>query len=67
VQEEPRNMGAWRFMRSHLAELAATAAQPVTVRYVGRVETPSPATGFLKTHELEQHLLVDEAFARGTP
>jgi 2-oxoglutarate dehydrogenase E1 component len=66
VQEEPRNMGAWRFMRSHLAELAATAAQPVSVRYVGRVESPSPATGFLKTHELEQKLLVDEAFARGT-
>jgi len=66
VQEEPRNMGAWRFMRSHLAELAATAAQPVSVHYVGRVESPSPATGFLKTHELEQHQLVDEAFARGT-
>ncbi len=66
VQEEPRNMGAWRFMRSHLAELAATAAQPVSVRYVGRVDSPSPATGFLKTHELEQHQLVDEAFARGT-
>ncbi len=66
VQEEPRNMGAWRFMRSHLAELAATAAQKVSVRYVGRVESPSPATGFLKTHELEQKLLVDEAFARGT-
>jgi 2-oxoglutarate dehydrogenase E1 component len=67
VQEEPRNMGAWRFMRSHLADMAATAAQPVSVRYVGRVESPSPATGFLKTHELEQKLLVDEAFARGTP
>jgi 2-oxoglutarate dehydrogenase E1 component len=66
VQEEPRNMGAWRFMRSHLADLAATAAQPVKVQYVGRVESPSPATGFLKTHELEQHVLVDEAFARGT-
>jgi hypothetical protein len=37
----------------------------VKVQYVGRVESPSPATGFLKTHELEQHLLVDEAFARG--
>jgi 2-oxoglutarate dehydrogenase E1 component len=66
VQEEPRNMGAWRFMRSHLADLVATAAQPVKVQYVGRVESPSPATGFLKTHELEQHVLVDEAFARGT-
>ncbi len=66
VQEEPSNMGAWRFMRSHLVALAATAAQPVKVHYVGRVESPSPATGFLKTHELEQHVLVEEAFARGT-
>jgi 2-oxoglutarate dehydrogenase E1 component len=66
VQEEPRNMGAWRFIRSHLVELAATAAQPVKVQYVGRGKSPSPATGFLKTHEFEQRLLVDEAFARGT-
>ncbi len=29
-------------------------------------KAPSPATGFLKTHELEQHQLVQEAFARGT-
>src|SRR5208283_619961 len=39
VQEEPRNMGAWRFMRSYVAELAATAASPVSVQYVGRGES----------------------------
>jgi len=67
VQEEPTNMGARRFMMPHLAKIAAAAPQMVALRYVGRSESPSPATGFLKTHELEQELLVQEALARGTP
>jgi len=67
VQEEPTNMGPRRFMMPHLAKIAASARQTVTLRYVGRSESPSPATGFLKTHELEQQLLVQEAIARGTP
>jgi 2-oxoglutarate dehydrogenase E1 component len=66
VQEEPLNMGARRFMMPHLAKIAASAPQSVGLRYVGRSESPSPATGFLKTHELEQQLLVQEALARGT-
>jgi 2-oxoglutarate dehydrogenase E1 component len=67
VQEEPLNMGARRFIMPHLAKLAASAPQALMLRYVGRAESPSPATGFLKTHELEQRLLVEEAIARGTP
>jgi 2-oxoglutarate dehydrogenase E1 component len=67
VQEEPLNMGARRFIMPHLAKLAASAPRPLGLRYLGRAESPSPATGFLKTHELEQKLLVEEAISRGTP
>jgi 2-oxoglutarate dehydrogenase E1 component len=53
VQEEPRNMGAWGFMRERIAKL----------RYVGRDENSSPATGSKKLHDAEQAALVDGAFA----
>jgi 2-oxoglutarate dehydrogenase E1 component len=52
VQEEPRNMGAWRFMSERIAQL----------RYVGRDENSSPATGSKKLHDAEQAALVDAAF-----
>jgi 2-oxoglutarate dehydrogenase E1 component len=52
VQEEPRNMGAWRFMNERITQL----------RYVGRDENSSPATGSKKLHDAEQAALVDAAF-----
>ena len=65
VQEEPKNMGAWRFVFPLLTEAVNTARKQVTVGYVGRVESASPATGFAKAHELEQKLIVNEALSRG--
>jgi 2-oxoglutarate dehydrogenase E1 component len=64
VQEEPRNSGAWRFLLEPLTELLRE--RTVRLKYVGRPETASPATGFLSTHQYEQKLLVEEAFARGS-
>ena len=66
VQEEPRNMGAWRYVFPLLTELVTGASKTLTVGYVGRVESASPATGFMKTHVLEQKLIVEEAMSRGT-
>ena len=66
VQEEPRNMGAWRYIFPILTETAAGASKTLTVGYVGRVESASPASGFAKAHQLEQNLIVDEALSRGT-
>jgi len=66
VQEEPKNMGSWRFMFPLLTDLASGAKQQdLKVGFIGRVESASPATGFLKAHELEQRLIVDEAISRG--
>ena len=67
VQEEPQNMGAWSFVFPFLTRLASSAKQALPIRFVGREASASPATGFLKTHELEQTLLVEAAMSRGQP
>ena len=54
AQEEPRNMGAWRFVQENM---------PRAVRYAGRPESASPATGSLKRHQQEQADIIEEAFA----
>ena len=60
LQEEPENMGPWRFMydRSHEIENAG-----YKVRQVCRVESGSPATGSGVIHMQELTDLLDEAFA----
>jgi 2-oxoglutarate dehydrogenase E1 component len=67
VQEEPQNMGAWSFVLPYLTRLTSSARQALPIRFVGREASASPATGFLKTHELEQTLLVEAAMSRGQP
>jgi 2-oxoglutarate dehydrogenase E1 component len=57
VQEEPRNMGAWTFLRPHLAEILGR--EP---RYVGRPENDVPAVGSHRMHGIEQERIVAEAF-----
>src|SRR5215831_7810042 len=56
VQEEPKNMGAWRYMLPLLQELIAS--RPARLQFVGRVESASPATGFYEAHVLEQKQIV---------
>jgi 2-oxoglutarate dehydrogenase E1 component len=56
VQEEPRNMGAWDFVRGRLAAVIGKH-----VRYVGRDAAASPATGFPRIYQREQSAIVDIA------
>jgi len=63
VQEEPRNMGAWRFMREQLEPIADATRREV--RYVGRPESASPATGSGKRHQQEQAEIVNDALTPG--
>jgi 2-oxoglutarate dehydrogenase E1 component len=60
VQEEPSNMGAWYFLNARKAELLG-GRHPLSV--VSRPESASPATGSKAAHDLEQKILLDEAFA----
>jgi 2-oxoglutarate dehydrogenase E1 component len=55
VQEEPKNMGTWM----HLGRYDF----PVSLKYIGRKSSASPATGFKKTHDKEQEAILNEAFA----
>jgi len=58
-QEEPKNMGAYNFLYPRLT--AALASGPA-LRWVGRTESASPATGSPRAHAIEQKRLVDEVF-----
>ncbi|HYX19232.1 MAG TPA: multifunctional oxoglutarate decarboxylase/oxoglutarate dehydrogenase thiamine pyrophosphate-binding subunit/dihydrolipoyllysine-residue succinyltransferase subunit [Thermoanaerobaculia bacterium] len=60
VQEEPRNMGAWSFVRERSAGFLGPDR---TLRYVGRAASPSPATGNAGVHKRELEQFLAEAFA----
>ncbi|MEF3306086.1 2-oxoglutarate dehydrogenase E1 component [Paenibacillus sp. GYB003] len=61
MQEEPRNMGAWSFMEPRIRELAP---EGVIVRYVGRPERSSTASGYQSVHTFEQRQLLAGATDR---
>ena len=58
VQEEPRNRGAWAFMREHLPPLLPPGLE---LTYYGRAASASPATGSLLLHQKQQQQLISEA------
>ncbi|MGE0452086.1 MAG: multifunctional oxoglutarate decarboxylase/oxoglutarate dehydrogenase thiamine pyrophosphate-binding subunit/dihydrolipoyllysine-residue succinyltransferase subunit [Vicinamibacteria bacterium] len=63
AQEEPRNMGAWRFLREQFLEGCVPAAATRTLRYVGRAPSAAPAPGSHKVHLAEQEAIVRAALA----
>jgi len=62
VQEEPRNMGAWSYLRLNFGFLMGN--RPLSAVY--RPQSASPATGSSSSHKLEQQQLVEAAFADST-
>jgi 2-oxoglutarate dehydrogenase E1 component len=56
VQEEPENMGAWRFVDKNLRSL--------NMNYFGRDEAASPATGFNKRHQAETEEIMQGIFSK---
>ena len=62
LQEEPENMGAWEFMRPLLEELIADRCP---LRYIGRARSSSPSEGSNAWHQLNQKMLVEQAFDLG--
>jgi multifunctional 2-oxoglutarate metabolism enzyme len=61
VQEEPRNMGAWRFVQEQMQPILESTRR--SLRYIGRAESASTSAGSLKRHQEEQAELVESAFA----
>jgi 2-oxoglutarate dehydrogenase E1 component len=60
LQEEPENMGPWRFIYDRAHEIEDRG---YTIRHVSRVESGSPATGSAVIHAQELADLMDETFA----
>ena len=54
-QEEPRNMGPWTYVLQRFGDRARS------IRYCGRSESSSPATGSYRRHVAEQEWLVNRA------
>ncbi|WP_375332724.1 2-oxoglutarate dehydrogenase E1 component [Candidatus Tisiphia endosymbiont of Psammoecus bipunctatus] len=60
-QEEPKNMGAWNFVKDHLNESLKNASINNQFVYVGRNESASPAVGSPIIHNEQQKKLLEEA------
>jgi 2-oxoglutarate decarboxylase len=60
LQEEPENMGAWRFVEHRTWKVKE---QGYDLRHVARVSSGSPATGSKTVHDQELADLMDETFA----
>jgi 2-oxoglutarate dehydrogenase E1 component len=59
VQEEPLNMGAWNYVRPHLRQ---HMEDRLTLHYVGRPESSSPAEGSTTLYRINQQSLIEQAF-----
>jgi 2-oxoglutarate dehydrogenase E1 component len=62
VQEEPKNMGAWYFMFSQLQDLLPNN---ITIRYVGRPRSSSPAVGSFGLHKKQHVVIMNDVFSKG--
>jgi len=63
AQEEPRNMGPWRFMAEQFQPLLEASGREL--RYVGRPDSASTASGSGKRHQQEQSEIVNDALTPG--
>jgi 2-oxoglutarate dehydrogenase complex dehydrogenase (E1) component-like enzyme len=61
AQEEPSNMGAWRFVRERFLEEGVPGAAGRVPRYAGRPPSASPAAGSYRLHVQEQEAIVEDA------
>jgi 2-oxoglutarate dehydrogenase E1 component len=59
VQEEPENMGAWRYMQPRISALI-DGRWPL--HYLGRPPSPSAAEGSAAWHAVNQAALLEQAY-----
>ena len=61
-QEEPKNMGAWTYINPLIEEvMIQSKSKNNRIKYIGRSEQASTATGLFSRHMQEQKELVDSA------
>ncbi len=61
LQEEPKNMGYWLFVRAYMDESLEELGINKRIGFAGRISAASPATGFFKVHNVEQAEIVADA------
>jgi 2-oxoglutarate dehydrogenase E1 component len=61
-QEEPKNMGGWKYIRARMEESLKAAGIKKEISFIGRAEASSPAVGASYLHNKQQELLIKEAF-----
>ena len=54
LQEEPKNRGAWPYIRDIISPILKN------LKYIGRNTTPSAASGSSLVHNLQQQKIFDE-------
>ena len=59
VQEEPKNMGAWAYVKERSEDFLPPGRR---LEYVGRAAAPSPATGNAGVHKKELEKFLGDAF-----
>jgi 2-oxoglutarate dehydrogenase E1 component len=64
VQEEPANMGAWRYLHDRFGKKLCSR---FPFALVSRPESASPSTGSSHAHKLEQAQLIARAFGEAEP
>ncbi|MEG9884356.1 MAG: 2-oxoglutarate dehydrogenase E1 component [Hyphomicrobiales bacterium] len=62
-QEEPENMGAWRFVQPRFEQaLDRVGAKRKRPRYVGRPDSAATAAGLMSNHQKQLKAFLDQAF-----
>jgi 2-oxoglutarate dehydrogenase E1 component len=61
-QEEPKNMGSYQHVYFKFTNLFAKEGLKLEVKYVGRQERSSPATGSVYRHQVEQNDIIQGCF-----
>jgi len=61
AQEEPRNMGAWRFVREQFLDGVVRDPAGRSLSYIGGDASAAPAPGSHKLHVIEQEAITGEA------
>ena len=61
VQEEPKNMGAWFYIKDRLDERLSRGRYKNLIQCISRKTSPSPAAGLMKVHEREQREIIEKA------
>ncbi len=63
AQEEPRNQGAWWYIRAHMEVTNLSHREISKLEYIGRPPSASPATGDFQVHREQRQAIITEALS----